>query len=228
MEQIFMLVFMIVLIGAVIFFGIKEGKEFEKENNKKLEDKEDPDRFSKKIRAVKEEYAEFNYYEPPVMKIGEWENQIRKNISSIVDTKTKYKSNKELKILVGDYNRASVSNTTAVLESMGLNVTISNSGIEIIERIKNNEKYDLIISNNIYNTGHCNGPETLMRLRELDNFNIPVIVLTVSKDKRDMFVYGYGFDEYMVKLLTQEEVIETLPKLFKDLEFTKIKSNKSA
>ena len=228
MEQIFMLVFMIILIGEVIFFGIKEGKEFEKENNKKLEDKEDSDRFSKKIRAVKEEYAEFNYYEPPVMKIGEWENQIRKNISSIVNTKTKYKSNKELKILVGDYNRASVSNTTSVLESMGLNVTIANSGIEIIERIKNNEKYDLIISNNIYNTGHCNGPETLMRLRELDNFNISVIVLTVSKGKRDMFVNGYGFDEYMEKLLTQDKVMETLPKLFKDLEFTKIESNKSA
>lgn len=46
-------------------------------------------------------------------------------------------------------------------------------------------------------SGHCDGPETLMRLREIDNFNIPVIVLTVSKGKRDMFVNGYGFNEYM-------------------------------
>lgn len=225
MEQIFMLVFMVILIGVAIFFGIKEGRELEKENDKK---QEDPNRFSKKIRAIKEEYGEFNYEESPVMKIGEWEKEVRKNISSIVDTKTKYSSNKELKILVGDYNRASISNTTSVLESMGLNVTIANSGIEIIERIKNNEKYDLIISNNIYDSGHCDGPETLMRLREIENFSIPVIVLTVSKDKRDMFVNGYGFDEYMEKLLTQEKVKETLPKLFKDLEFTKIESNKSA
>lgn len=224
MEQIFMLVFMVILIGIVIYFGIKENKETTKENNK-IE--EDPDRFSKKIRAIKEEYGEFNYIEQPVMKIGEWENEVRKNISSIVDTKTKYSSNKELRILVGDYNRASVSNTTSVLESVGLNVTIANSGIEIIERIKNNEKYDLIISNNIYDSGHCDGPETLMRLREIDNFNIPVIVLTVSKGKRDMFVNGYGFNEYMEKLLTQDKVMETLPKLFKDLEFTKIESNKS-
>ena len=226
MEQIFMLVFMIILIGVAIFFGIKEGRELEKVNDKK---QEGPNRFSKKIRAVKEEYGEFNYDEPPVMKIGEWENEVRKNnITSIVDTNIKYSSNKELKILVGDYNRTSVSNTTSVLESIGLNVTIANSGIEIIERIKNNEKYDLIISNNIYNTGHCDGPETLMRLREIDNFNIPVIVLTVSDGKRDMFVNGYGFDGYMVKLLTQEKIIETLPKLFKDLEFTKIESNKPA
>ena len=225
MEQIFIVVFMVVFIGVISYFGIKENKEFEKEDN---EIKKDPDRFSKKIRAVKKEYDEFNYDEYPVMKIGEWEKEVRKNISSIVDTKTKYNSNKELKILVGDYNRASVSNTTSVLESIGLNVTIANSGIEIIERIKNNEKYDLIISNNIYNTGHCDGPETLMRLREIDNFNIPVIVLTVSDGKRDMFVNGYGFDEYIVKLLTQEKIIETLPKLFKDLEFTKIESNKPA
>ena len=224
MEQIFMLVFMVILIGIVIYFGIKENKETTKENNK-IE--EDPDSFSKKIRAIKEEYGEFNYIEQPVMKIGEWENEVRKNISSIVDTKTKYSSNKELRILVGDYNRASVSNTTSVLESVGLNVTIANSGIEIIERIKNNEKYDLIISNNIYDSGHCDGPETLMRLREIDKFNIPVIVLTVSKGKRDMFVNGYGFNEYMEKLLTQDKVMETLPKLFKDLEFTKIESNKS-
>lgn len=225
MEQIFIVVFFVILIGVIGYFEIKENKEFEKEEN---EVKYDPDRFSKKIRAVKEEYGEFNYNEYPVMKIGEWEKEVRKNMASIVDTKTKYSSNKELKILVGDYNRASVSNTTSVLESIGLNVTIANSGIEIIERIKNNEKYDLIISNNIYNTGHCDGPETLMKLREIDNFNIPVIVLTVSDGKRDMFINGYGFDEYMVKLLTQEKIIETLPKLFKDLEFTKIESNKPA
>lgn len=225
MEQIFIVGFCVILIGVIGYFEIKENKKFKKEEN---EVKYDPDRFSKKIRAIKEEYGEFNYDEQPVMKIGEWEKEVRKNISSIVDIKTKYNSNKELRILVGDYNKASVSNTTSVLESMGLNVTIANSGVEIIERIKNNESYDLIISNNIYNTGHCNGPETLMRLRELDNFNIPVIVLTVSDGKRDIFVNGYGFDEYMVKLLTQEKIIETLPKIFKDLEFTKIESNKSA
>ena len=144
MEQIFMLVLMVILIGAVVYFGIKESKQFEKEDNKR---QEDLDRYKKKIMEIKKEYGELNYDEQPVMKIGEWEKEVRKNVTSIVDTKTKYKSNKELKVLVGDYNKSSVSNTTSVLESMGLNVTIANSGIEIIERIKNSEKYDLIISN---------------------------------------------------------------------------------
>ena len=224
MEQIFILILIVIFIGVVGYFVIKENKEFKKED-KKI--KEDTNKFSKKIRAVKEKYGEFNYDEQPVIKIGEWEREIRKNVSSIIDTKTKYKSNRELNILVGDYNKTSVSNTTSVLESMGLNVSIANSGIEIIERIKNNERYDLIISNNIYNTGHCDGPETFMILREIENFKIPVIALTVSKGKRDMFVNGYGFDEYMEKILTQEKIKETLPRIFKNLEFTKIESNKS-
>ena len=36
----------------------------------------------------------------------------------------------------------------------------------------------------------------------------------------------YGFDEYMCKLLTQEQVIETLPKVIKDLKFTKVEEQK--
>ena len=71
------------------------------------------------------------------------------------------------------------------------------------------------------------GLNVLKKLKQIGN-TIPVIVLTVSKGKRDMFVNGYGFNEYMEKLLTQDKVMETLPKLFKDLEFTKIESNKSA
>ena len=41
----------------------------------------------------------------------------------------------------------------------------------------------------------------------------------------------YGVVDFFIpdqKLLTQDKVMETLPKLFKDLEFTKIESNKSA
>lgn len=38
MEQLFMLVFMVILIGVAIFFGIKESRELEKEKikNKKI------------------------------------------------------------------------------------------------------------------------------------------------------------------------------------------------
>ena len=52
------------------------------------------------------------------------------------------------------------------------------------------------------------------------------MVLTVSSGKRHLFMGEYGFDEYMCKLLTQEQVIETLPKVIKDLKFTKVEEQK--
>ena len=66
MEQIFIVILIVILIGVDSYFVIKENKEFKKED-KKI--KEDPNRFSKKIRAVKEEHGEFNYDEQPVMKM---------------------------------------------------------------------------------------------------------------------------------------------------------------
>ena len=64
-------------------------------------------------------------------------------------------------------------------------------------------------------------------LKEIEGFNIPVIVLTVSENERDTFVGYYGFDEYITKLLTQEKVKETFPKIINDLKFIKIEKQKS-
>ena len=47
-------------------------------------------------------------------------------------------------------------------------------------------------------------------------------MLTVSHNKRAEFL-NEGFNEYMTKLLDQDKVLETLPKVLKKLEFTKQK-----
>ena len=86
-------------------------------------------------------------------------------------------------------------------------------------------KYDVIITNNMYDRGNCDGPQLLYELREC-NIKIPIIVLTVSHNKRTEFL-SEGFYEYMTKLLDQEKVEDVLPRVFDDLKFTKIKSNKS-
>ena len=207
------------LIALIIIVIIKEHRNFVKENeirNKELE----------RIRVKAEKYKDDLGYigEKQKYDFGKWEEEVRKDMKSIVDIKQKYSANKEIKILIGDYNKSSVSNSVSVLESLGLKVTIAKSGKEIINRIETGEKYDLIITNNIYDRGGTDGPEMLNNLKEIDGFNIPVIVLTVSENARDKFVHYYGFDEYITKLLTQEKVIETLPKVIKDLEFKKISS----
>lgn len=219
MENIVYALGILAIVVLIIIVIIKEHRNFVKENeirNKELE----------RIRVKAEKYKDDLGYigEKQKYDFGKWEEEVRKDMKSIVDIKQKYSANKEIKILIGDYNKSSVSNSVSVLESLGLKVTIAKSGKEIINRIETGEKYDLIITNNIYDRGGTDGPEMLNNLKEIDGFNIPVIVLTVSENARDKFVHYYGFDEYITKLLTQEKVIETLPKVIKDLEFKKISS----
>lgn len=221
MESIFSLVLVVIMFGVIVVISIMDHKK------SKLEDCE-RDYELKEIEKRLDYYNKINDFQmdDTNYKIGEWENEVRENMNPIIKISDKYKPNKKISVLVGDYNKSSVSNTASILESMGIDVKIAKSGVEIIKRIENGEKYDLIISNNIYDRGHCDGPQMLEKLKEMDSFNIPVIVLTVSENKRHLFIGEFGFDEYMTKLLTQEQVIETFPKIIKNLKFTKIQEKK--
>lgn len=154
-----------------------------------------------------------------LMEIGEWEKIIKSNLHPIVDIKNQYIPNKNINILIGDYNKQSISNSVAVLESMGLNVTIAQSGLEIIQRIQNGEKYDAIITNNIYDRGGYDGLDVLRELKKDKEFSTPIIALTVAHNARILFLEK-GFDEYMDKLLEQEKVLNTLPNVIVGLEFS--------
>lgn len=224
MEGIVSVIVIIILVVAVIVEFIKEKDKYTKENKKREEEFEKQKEYYERLKKKREEdELIYDFKENTInYKIGEWEEEVRKNMKPIVSIKDEYKSNKEIKVLIGDYNKSSVSNSVCVLESMGLNVNIAKSGAEVIERIKNNEKYDLIITNNIYDQGNYDGRDILAELRNIKNFNIPIIVLTVSSGKRNEFVNIFGFDEYMTKLLTQEKVLNTIPNVIKDIEFTKV------
>ncbi len=115
------------------------------------------------------------------------------------------------KALVGDYSHASFFNTEMVLDSLGIEMVNAKSSNEVFERIKNGEQYDVIFTNNIYNDG--TGPDLLKKLKELDNFDIPVIIHTIDEAK-DKFL-ELGFDGYLQKPIKQEEVIDLLNKLLK-------------
>lgn len=234
MEEMIMYGMILVFIIAVIIIWIKEDKNYNKEMEKREEEVKKHKLWLEKEkrkhdRMVLEGYAHYEddiYNEDDIELNDEYDKEIKEYKFIIQENLSKYKTNKKIKVLVGDYDTMSISNTIRVLKSMGINTKAARSGREIIKRIKTGETYDLIITNNVYTKGHCDGPETLEILREIDGFNTPVIVLTVSSGKRHLFIGEYGFDEYMCKLLTQEQVIETLPKVIKDLKFTKIEEQK--
>lgn len=223
-EMIVSLSFMAILVIVCIISNYYSKKEEEKKQERKEHQYEQFHTLSGRINFHRNQ--ELSTYKLDEYKIGDWEKAVRKNMHSIVKINNQYKINKEINVLIGDYDKMSVSNSVCILESMGLSVTIAKSAIEIMERLNNGEKYDLIITNNIYDRGNCDGPQLLYELRNC-NIKIPVIVLTVSHNKRAEFL-SEGFNEYMTKLLDQEKVKEVLPRVFDDLKFIKIKSNKSA
>lgn len=115
------------------------------------------------------------------------------------------------KALIGDYLSISYLNTEKVLRSLGFCVDIVPTVEDVVDKIKYGEHYDIIFSNNIYQ--HGTGEECLKELKKLENFSTPVVIHTVSKDKRDYFINTVGFDEYIVKPITQDGVKEILKKL---------------
>lgn len=113
--------------------------------------------------------------------------------------------------LVGDYLACSYIFTKKALESLGFEVTIAHTKAEVIRRIKNNEKYDIIFSNNIYRDG--TGQECLAKLKEIEGFCTPVVIHTVTKNAKYHFVNEVGFDDYIEKPMTQAKVLPILEKL---------------
>ncbi len=146
-----------------------------------------------------------------------WNNEIQNKTKFNVE----YKPNKKLKILIGDYMSETLTNTNSVLNSLGIETEVVPSGEDIVRKIENGEKFDVIITNNIYKT-HLDGTGVLYELKDIPKFKTPVIVLTVSQDKREYFINECGFDEYMTKALTQDKAIKGLTSVIKGLKFNKI------
>lgn len=117
------------------------------------------------------------------------------------------------KVLIGDYSPISYFNTENVLRSLGLSVDIVPTIEDVVNKIKYGEHYDIIFTNKEYERG--NGEDCLKQLRELKDFNIPIVLHTVTKGKRDFFVNEIGFDEYIEKPITQENAKIILKKLLK-------------
>lgn len=145
-------------------------------------------------------------------------NQIENYEREELNVKTITIGNKEVKknfiyqgkrVLVGDYVKESYENTLNVLKSYGITVDLVHKGTDIIDKIRHGYKCDLIFTNNIYKEGF-DGPTMLRELRKIKNFKIPVVIHTVSMNKRDYFVNECGFDDYIEKPLDQEKINKIL------------------
>ena len=113
--------------------------------------------------------------------------------------------------LIGNYDSFSSDQTRKMLMLFGISVDIVTTSIELYDRIKNGYKYDIIFTNNIYQKGYT-GPELLHKLKDINGFNTPVIIHTISHNAREHFVNTIGFDDYLEKPIKYEELERVLNK----------------
>lgn len=223
---IFIITFVLLIIAIVSEKKDKRKKEkIREEKLKKLIVKR---KEYELINELERETGIYCYIEDPNLEYLEndddvFTKKVEDRLRRIQIKLDKYKPNKKLKVLVGDYDIESIAYTIMILRSMGIETEVVKSGLEIYKKILDGNKYDIIITNNIYKTGKLDGYPLLLALKKIDNFNIPVIILTTADAGREVFVDEYGFSEYIAKKINQEQVSLIFPKLINHLKFDKIK-----
>ena len=92
------------------------------------------------------------------------------------------------RILLVDDNKLNLKIATRLLSEYNINVDAIESGFVCLDKIKDNEKYDLILLDDMM--PKMSGTETLHNLRLIENFDIDALTEggSVFLDKRFVFV----------------------------------------
>lgn len=118
------------------------------------------------------------------------------------------------KVLVVDDNKLNLRVAERLLKKYNLEVTLVESGQECIDLINNNSSFDLILLDQMM--PNMSGTETLHELKNINNFNIPVIVLTADAivGKKEEYL-NEGFDDYLSKPIEIDSLTDILKKYLK-------------
>lgn len=118
------------------------------------------------------------------------------------------------KILVVDDNQLNLRVAERLLSAYKCDIECVSSGSECIAKIANGEKYDLILLDDMM--PKMSGSETLVKLKEMDNFNIPVCALTANAITGMKEEYlNKGFNDYLSKPIVKEELNRVIKKYLK-------------
>lgn len=207
-EFVFVLL-VVILLTVFIYFIYQSVLEEKKEKKRAEQEKEFEKQYQEDMRKIRKENSFV------------WNKKVQAKYNKNI----KYTTNKKIKVLIGDYTDSMAPFTNSVLRNMGIETEVVPTASDIIDRVKDGNDYDLIITNNTYSNGESG--EKVLELKEDKDFSIPIVVLTVRHNSRMEFLSA-GFDEYIEKPLDEKKVINVFTKFIDELEFTKIKSNKSA
>ncbi len=117
-------------------------------------------------------------------------------------------------ILIVDDNKLNLKVAEKVLQPYKVKTELIDNGFDCIKLISSGKTYDLILLDDMM--PKMRGTETLTKLREIPNFNIPTIVLTANAvgDVRDSYI-KMGFNDYLAKPIEKEELKRVLSNYLK-------------
>jgi len=102
------------------------------------------------------------------------------------------------KVLLVDDNEASTKMITKLSNNFNIQIECVNTGKECLDKIRNKEKYDLILMDE--EMPKLSGYDTIKKLKEIHNFNIPVVLLTKNSNLEFSEIHlKHGFEDLLVK-----------------------------
>ena len=109
------------------------------------------------------------------------------------------------RVLVVDDNELNIKVASTLLKKYNFNIDSANSGFGCLDKIKSGEKYDIVLMDDMM--PRMNGRETLKRLKEMPDYNIPTIALTANAltGMKDEYLEA-GFNDYLAKPIDRNEL----------------------
>ncbi len=135
----------------------------------------------------------------------------------VEETKREVKTTLDLKdkrILIVDDNALNIKVATKILERYNANnIKSFDNGFSCIDDIKSGSKYDIILMDDMM--PKMNGVETFKKLKQITDFNMPVVILTANAitGMKEKYM-SEGFDEYLAKPIEKDELIRVFNTIF--------------
>jgi len=119
------------------------------------------------------------------------------------------------KILLVDDNESSIKMITKLSNNFNVTLDCVSTGKECLDKIRNKEKYDLILIDE--EMPKLSGYDTIKKLKEIHNFNTPVILLTQNSNLEFSEVHlNHGFSDLLIKPANKTTLTKIYNKYLKE------------
>ena len=146
-------------------------------------------------------------------KIGKKENEVKVK-DDTKEEKTIDLNFGDKKILIVDDNKLNIKVAIRALKDFDFTIDECYDGSKCLDKIKNGNEYDLILMDIMM--PNMNGEETIKKLKENKNFDIPTIAVTADAVAGSEKKYkSEGFIDYISKPFTKIQIQEKLCNVFK-------------